>query len=70
MQKSKVEEDLYEMTKPLARLRDDEDLDKMLMEQEREGDPMLAFLKRKKTSDQKEVTKRSMNTVPNWNIST
>ena len=43
----KIEDDLYEMSKPLARYADDEDLERMLKEKEREGDPMLAFIKRK-----------------------
>lgn len=45
----KLEDDLYEMSKPLARYADDKDLEKMLKEREREGDPMLAFIKKKKT---------------------
>ena len=40
---------LQEVAKPLTRYQDDEDLDNMLKEQEREGDPMLAFLKKKKS---------------------
>lgn len=35
------------MSKPLARYRDDEDLERLLKEREREGDPMLAFMKKK-----------------------
>ena len=45
----KLADDLYEMTKPLARSRDDEDLERLLKEREREGDPMLAFITKKKT---------------------
>lgn len=44
----KIDEMLHEMSKPLARYADDEDLDKMLRDEEREGDPMLAFMKKKK----------------------
>ena len=40
-------DDLYEMSKPLARYRDDEDLERLLKEREREGDPMLKFMKKK-----------------------
>ena len=43
----KLVDEAYEMTKPLARYRDDEDLERMLKERERAGDPMLAFLKKK-----------------------
>lgn len=45
---NRLGEDLYEMSKPLARYADDEDLEKHLKEQEREGDPMLKFIKKKK----------------------
>lgn len=41
------------MSKPLARYADDEDLEKMLKEREREGDPMLAFIKKKAETTQK-----------------
>ena len=40
------------MSKPLARYADDEDLEQMLKEKEKEGDPMLAFMKKKKLSGQ------------------
>ena len=43
---------VYEMSKPLARYRDDEDLERLQREQEREGDPMLAYLRRKKAKQQ------------------
>ena len=36
------------MAKPLARYKDDKDLDEMLKQQEREEDPMLAFIKKSK----------------------
>ena len=48
MQKSRLEQDLQEISKPLARYKDDADLDKVLREQDRDGDPMLAFIKKKK----------------------
>ena len=44
----KLEDELYEMTKPLARSREDEDLERLLKERDRDGDPMLVFLKKKK----------------------
>ena len=52
MSENKMADDLYEMSKPLARYADDEDLEQMLKEREREGDPMLAFMKKKKLSGQ------------------
>ncbi|KOC67324.1 BUD13 like protein [Habropoda laboriosa] len=43
----RLKDDLYEMSKPLARYADDVDLDKRLREQDREGDPMLEYIKQK-----------------------
>ncbi|XP_018566533.1 BUD13 homolog [Anoplophora glabripennis] len=50
-QNQKIEEQLHEMSKPLARYADDEDLEKFLKEQEREGDPMLNYIRKKKRKD-------------------
>lgn len=49
----KLKNDLYEMNKPLARYADDADLDKELREQEREGDPMLEYIKQKQIKEGK-----------------
>ncbi|KAF7665261.1 hypothetical protein LDENG_00141910 [Lucifuga dentata] len=53
MQQQRFEDAVHEAQKPLARHRDDEDLDRMLREQEREGDPMAAMLRRKKDRNSK-----------------
>lgn len=53
MQQQNVEDALRESQKPLARSCNDQDLDRMLREQEREGDPMLAMMRRKKDRDKK-----------------
>lgn len=50
-QQKNVEDHLYEMSKPLARSKDDEDLDKQLKEMERADDPMLKFIKKKKPKE-------------------
>nr|CAD7260353.1 unnamed protein product [Timema shepardi] len=47
-QKQNLEHAIKEMSKPLARYADDEDLDKHLRDQEREGDPMLDYIRSKK----------------------
>ncbi|XP_037697462.1 BUD13 homolog isoform X2 [Choloepus didactylus] len=52
-QQQNVEDALKEMQKPLARYIDDEDLDRMLREQEREGDPMADFIKKNKAKENK-----------------
>ena len=50
--KEKVADYLHEVDKPLARYRDDKDLEMMLKEKEREDDPMLAYMKQiKKKQD-------------------
>ena len=46
--KEKVADYLHEVDKPLARYRDDKDLEMMLKEKEREDDPMLAYMRQKK----------------------
>ena len=48
MAHEKVTDDLHEMSKPLARYKDDEDLENMLKAREREDDPMLQYIKSKK----------------------
>ena len=47
MAEEKIKDELYEMSKPLARYADDEDLERMLKAREREGDPMLKYIKKK-----------------------
>ncbi|XP_062559610.1 BUD13 homolog [Armigeres subalbatus] len=46
--KTQLEEAAHEMSKPLARYKDDEDLDEYLKHQERIGDPMLEYIRSKK----------------------
>ncbi|KAM4646377.1 BUD13 homolog [Amazona ochrocephala] len=53
-QQQNVEDAIKEMQKPLARYIDDQDLDRMLREQEREGDPMAEFIKKRKAKESKE----------------
>jgi len=48
--KNRLNADLHEVSKPLARYKDDKDLDEHLRAQERDGDPMLAFMKSKAKS--------------------
>ncbi|KAK9694795.1 Pre-mRNA-splicing factor of RES complex [Popillia japonica] len=44
----KLNSELHEMSKPLARYADDEDLERHLKEMERDGDPMLQYLRKKR----------------------
>ncbi|XP_066916118.1 BUD13 homolog [Clytia hemisphaerica] len=44
----KLEDALHEISKPLARYKDDKDLDSLLKAQDREGDPMAAYMAKKK----------------------
>ncbi|XP_055624835.1 BUD13 homolog [Toxorhynchites rutilus septentrionalis] len=46
--KTQLEEAAHEMSKPLARYANDEDLDDYLKKQERDGDPMLNYMRSKK----------------------
>lgn len=47
-QDQNLAEHLHEMSKPFSRYEDDEDLEKHLKDQEREGDPMLDYIRKKK----------------------
>lgn len=49
----KLKNYLHEISKPLARYADDADLDKALREQEKEGDPMLEYIRKKKIKEGK-----------------
>jgi len=49
LQEEKIMDALHEAEKPLARYSDDADLDARLREQEREGDTMLAYIRKKKS---------------------
>lgn len=53
----KLNSDLHEMNKPLARYADDEDLEKHLKEMERDGDPMLQYLRKKRKKQDVETGK-------------
>lgn len=52
-QQVRLQNDMYEMSKPLARYADDADLDSYLKDQDREGDPMLEYLQNKKKEQSK-----------------
>ncbi|KAI4472308.1 hypothetical protein M0802_016948, partial [Mischocyttarus mexicanus] len=49
----KLKNYLHEINKPFARYADDADLDKALREQEKEGDPMLEYIRNKKIKEGK-----------------
>ncbi|XP_067943744.1 BUD13 homolog [Watersipora subatra] len=48
-EQERVADMVHEMSKPLARARDDADLDTHLKQLDREGDPMLKFIKQKES---------------------
>uniref|UniRef100_A0A182M0X4 BUD13 homolog n=1 Tax=Anopheles culicifacies TaxID=139723 RepID=A0A182M0X4_9DIPT len=50
---AKLQAAAYEMEKPLARYADDKDLDEYLKQQERDGDPMLEYLRNKQREENK-----------------
>ncbi|KAK4873221.1 hypothetical protein RN001_015250 [Aquatica leii] len=54
---NKLQEDVLEMNKPLARYADDEDLERYLREQERDGDPMLDYIRKKRRKNDVESGK-------------
>lgn len=52
-QDTNIQDALHQMGKTLTRHKDDQDMNDMLKQQERIGDPMLAFLKKKKLKGNK-----------------
>uniref|UniRef100_A0A499FV15 BUD13 homolog n=1 Tax=Anopheles farauti TaxID=69004 RepID=A0A499FV15_9DIPT len=50
---AQLQEAAREMEKPLARYADDKDLDEYLKQQERDGDPMLEYLRSKRKEENK-----------------
>jgi pre-mRNA-splicing factor CWC26 len=50
-QNENLQQALHEISKPLARYADDKDLEQHLRNQEREGDPMLEYIRSKKTEE-------------------
>lgn len=48
---ARLQEAAQEMDKPLARYADDKDLDEHLKQQERDGDPMLEYLRSKRKEE-------------------
>ena len=68
-QERNVAEAVHEMSKPLARYRDDADLDEKLKVIEREEDPMQDFLTKKKkkaTAGKKGICNRSRLLLDYW----
>lgn len=53
-EEQRVAEMVHEMNKPLARGKDDADLDSYLKDQDRAGDPMLEFMKKKRDAKSKQ----------------
>jgi len=53
----RLDDNLYEMSKPLTRTEDDQDREKLLKETEREDDPMLEYMRKKKEKKQGKVKK-------------
>uniref|UniRef100_A0A1B0GK13 BUD13 homolog n=1 Tax=Lutzomyia longipalpis TaxID=7200 RepID=A0A1B0GK13_LUTLO len=58
----KMDEEIHEMSKPVARYSDDKDLDNYLKQQEREGDPMLEYIRQKEREKQKDSKTATMPT--------
>lgn len=54
---SKLQDAVNEMDKPFARYADDEDLERYLKEQDREGDPMLDYIRKKRRRNDIETGK-------------
>ena len=64
MKEKEIDDMIYEMSKPLARYKDDKDLDKMLRDTERSGDPMLAFIKKRKVTTGRKKPGKQRKKIP------
>ena len=53
--KERLDDYVHETNKPLARYKDDKDLDAMLKDQDRDDDPMLAYMQKKKATGNKKA---------------
>jgi len=58
MRDAAIADALHESNKPLARYADDEDLEKMRREEMRDGDPMAAYIMRRKQKQQPSASGR------------
>lgn len=58
LRESAIAETLHESSKPLARYNDDEDLERIRKEAMRDGDPMAAYINRKKQTKNKTAGKK------------
>lgn len=58
-EEDKVKDDLHEMSKPLARYGDDSDLDQLLRHQERQDDPMLMEMRKRKEKLDKKLNPKA-----------
>lgn len=56
---ARIAEDLHEMDKPMARGADDQDLEVYLKNREREEDPMLQYMRKKKEKQSGAKSKNS-----------
>jgi len=64
--KERITDALNEVEKPMARYRDDRDLDSHLRAQLHEEDPMLAFIKKKKSSAKGNIMHYQHSYKPVW----
>jgi pre-mRNA-splicing factor CWC26 len=65
-QEERLESDLHEMSKPLARYEDDSDLDKFLREREREDDPMLATIRKNRVKQESKDGNETIKVMPTY----
>ncbi|KAK0040607.1 BUD13 [Biomphalaria pfeifferi] len=61
-----LEDQVYEASKPLARYKDDKDLDKMCREEERDEDPMLAYIRNRKKKEEQKSGKKKTKEIPKY----
>ena len=55
-----MKSDTHEMSKPVARYADDFDLEEMRRNEEKDGDPMLEYMRNKRKKEGKTVNVKQM----------
>ena len=63
---ARVENDMHEMDKPLARDKNDQDLDAHLKAVERSEDPMLKYIQKKQTKASENKEREKCQQKPHW----
>uniref|UniRef100_A0A0B7A2X4 BUD13 homolog n=2 Tax=Arion vulgaris TaxID=1028688 RepID=A0A0B7A2X4_9EUPU len=66
MRDTHLQDQVHEASKPLARFKDDKDLDEMLRKKEHIGDTMLVFIKKNREKEEQKSGKKKQKELPRY----